>query len=32
MLNLVTDLAPKQRYWWQGKGVWIPDAKLFISQ
>ena len=30
-LNLVTDFAPKQRYWWEGDGLKVPDAKLFIE-
>lgn len=30
-LNIVTDFAPKQRYWWEGDGVKVPDAKLFIQ-
>jgi len=30
-LNLVADFAPKQRYWWEGNGLKVPDAKLFIS-
>src|ERR1051325_9841204 len=31
-LNLVTDFIPKQRYWWEGGGVKVPDAKLFIHR
>lgn len=30
--NIVTDFAPKQRYWWEGNGVKIPDAKLFMER
>jgi len=29
-LNLVKDFGPKQRYWWEGKGIKVPDAKLFM--
>ena len=29
--NLATDFGPKQRYWWSGNGVTVPDAKLFID-
>jgi competence protein CoiA len=31
-LNLARDFAPKQRYWWEGDGLKIPDAKLFIQR
>ena len=31
-LNLVTDFQPKQRYWWEGNGLKVPDAKLFMHQ
>ncbi len=30
-LNLTTDFAPTQRYWWEGNGVKVPDARLFID-
>ena len=30
--NLVTDFAPKQRYWWTGNGLTVPDAKLFMEK
>jgi competence protein CoiA len=30
-LNLATDFGPKQRYWWEGNGVKVPDAKLFMD-
>jgi competence protein CoiA len=30
-LNLVTDFGPKERYWWEGNGVKVPDAKLFMQ-
>ena len=29
--NLATDFGPKQRYWWEGNGLTIPAAKLFIA-
>lgn len=32
ILNLATDFAPKQRYWWKGNGLQVPDAKLFIHR
>lgn len=31
-LNLVTDFAGKQRYWWEGGGLKVPDAKLFVEK
>jgi competence protein CoiA len=31
-LNLATDFAPKQRYWWEGNGIKVPDAKLFMDR
>jgi competence protein CoiA len=30
-LNLVKDFAPKERYWWEGNGLKVPDAKLFME-
>jgi len=30
-LNIATDFGPKHRYWWQGNGSALPDAKLFTS-
>jgi hypothetical protein len=30
--NFATDFGPKQRYWWQGDGFALPDAKLFVSK
>ena len=29
-LNLIRDFAPRQRYWWHGGGIKVPDAKLFM--
>lgn len=31
-LNLATDFVPHQRYWWEGGGIKVPDAKLFIGR
>jgi competence protein CoiA len=31
-LNLVKDFIPKQRYWWEGNGLKVPDAKLFMQR
>jgi competence protein CoiA len=31
-LNLARDFVPKQRYWWEGNGVKVPDAKLFTGR
>ena len=31
-LNLATDFVPKQRYWWEGNGLKIPDAKIFMER
>lgn len=30
--NLVTDFAPTRRFWWEGNGVKIPDALLFMEK
>jgi competence protein CoiA len=29
--NLATDFVPRTRYWWQGNGLKVPDAKLFMQ-
>jgi len=29
--NFATDFVPRQRYWWSGNGVTVPDAKLFMD-
>jgi hypothetical protein len=29
--DLATDFVPKQRYWWEGNGVKVPDAKILVS-
>ena len=31
-LNLATDFIPKERFWWEGNGLKVPDAKLFIAK
>ena len=30
--NIATDFVPKQRYWWEGNGVKVPDARLFMDR
>jgi competence protein CoiA len=32
MLNLATDFAPRERSWWEGGGVKVPDAKIYIER
>jgi len=32
VLNLATDFFPKQRYWWEGNGLKVPDGKLFMQR
>jgi competence protein CoiA len=29
--NLATDFVPKRRYWWEGNGIKVPDAKIFME-
>lgn len=29
--NLATDFAPRIRYWWEGNGLKVPDANLFME-
>jgi competence protein CoiA len=31
-LNLVSDFVPKERFWWEGNGTKVPDAKLFMHR
>jgi competence protein CoiA len=31
-LNLTTDFGPKERFWWQGDGFAVPDARLFMHK
>lgn len=28
--NLATDFGPKKRDWWEGNGLKVPDANLFM--
>jgi len=30
--NLATDFAPREREWWEGGGIEVPDAKLFMHR
>lgn len=30
-LNLAKDLMPRERLWWEGGGLKVPDAKLYIE-
>ncbi len=29
-LNLATDFVPRKRYWWEGNGLKVPDATLYM--
>jgi competence protein CoiA len=29
-LNIASDFAAKERFWWEGNGIRVPDAKLFM--
>jgi competence protein CoiA len=31
-LNLAHDFVPKERFWWEGNGVKVPDAKIFMER
>jgi competence protein CoiA len=31
ILNLARDFGPQLRYWWEGGGIKVPDAKLFTA-
>jgi competence protein CoiA len=31
-LDLVRDFGPKERFWWRGNGITVPDAKLFTQE
>jgi len=31
-LNLATDFVPRNRFWWEGNGVKVPDAKLYMER
>ena len=30
--NLATDFGPRNRDWWEGKGIMVPAAKLYIDR
>ena len=30
--NLATDFIPRNREWWEGGGIKVPDAKLFMER
>ncbi len=30
--NLAADFGPRNRDWWEGKGITIPAAKLYVDQ
>lgn len=30
--NLATDFIPKERFWWEGNGITVPDAKIFMHR
>jgi hypothetical protein len=30
--NLAVDFGPRKREWWEGGGVRVPDAKLFMEK
>jgi len=31
-LHLARDFVPRERYWWEGNGLKVPDAKLFMER
>ncbi len=31
-LNIATDFVPKERFWWSGGGLTVPDAKIFVHR
>jgi competence protein CoiA len=31
ILDLAKDFVPRKRFWWQGNGLKVPDAKLFME-
>jgi competence protein CoiA len=31
-LNIATDFVSRNRFWWEGGGVKVPDAKLFMGK
>lgn len=32
MLNLVSDFVPRERVWWEGGEIKVPDAKIFMQR
>jgi competence protein CoiA len=32
VLNLATDFVPRKRYWWEGGGLKVPDANLYLQR
>ena len=30
--NLAADFAPKERLWWEGNGIKVPDAKIYMER
>jgi len=31
-LNISADFVPRKRFWWEGEGITVPDAKLFMER
>jgi competence protein CoiA len=31
-LNLTIDFIPRNRFWWEGGGIKVPDAKLYLAR
>jgi competence protein CoiA len=31
-LNLATNFVPRERFWWEGGGLKVPDGKIFIEK
>jgi competence protein CoiA len=31
-LNIAKDFVPKERFWWEGGGITVPDAKIYLSR
>lgn len=32
VFNLARDFGPTERFWWEGNGIKVPDAKLFMER
>jgi competence protein CoiA len=32
ILDLAQDFVPRKRFWWEGNGIKVPDAKLFMER